>query len=103
LTDWRRNCVVVVGAAQGYPGPYRKGIPLHLPPDDLGLAWTIHAGTRRENDTVMASGGRVFGAVGEGPTLAEARRRAYAHIGAVQAEGIFFRRDIAAQQEEERA
>ena len=31
LSDWRRHCVVVVGAADGYPGRHLSGRPIELP------------------------------------------------------------------------
>ncbi|MFO7653231.1 MAG: phosphoribosylamine--glycine ligase [Candidatus Krumholzibacteriia bacterium] len=102
LTDWSHHCVVVVAAARGYPGPYRKGIRLQLPPD-RGDAWIIHAGTRREDGDLVSAGGRVLGAVGVGRGLVAARGQAYRCLDEVQAEGLFYRRDIGAREEEESA
>jgi phosphoribosylamine--glycine ligase len=87
---------VVVMASKGYPGPYETGIPI------AGLetvsqvpgAHAIHAGTKRLNGKLVTAGGRVLGMVGQGPTLQEAIRIAYA--GAAQAEfpGARMRGDI---------
>ena len=95
MTDWHRSSVVVVGASQGYPGAYAKGLPLQLPDDDPE-AWIIQAGTTRRDDALVTSGGRVLGAVGEGADLAAARHRAYALLDRVGGDGLFHRRDIAA-------
>jgi phosphoribosylamine---glycine ligase len=94
MTDWHRNAVVVVGAARGYPGPYRRGQPLVLPADEPA-AWIIHAGTAWHEDRLVTAGGRVLGAVGEGDSLTAARDRAYALLGRVRCDDLFHRRDIA--------
>jgi phosphoribosylamine--glycine ligase len=94
MTDWSRNAVVVVGASRGYPGAYEKGRPLELPPDEPA-AWIVQAGTRQEGARLVTAGGRVLGAVGEGPDLAIARARAYALLDAVRCGDLFCRRDIA--------
>jgi phosphoribosylamine---glycine ligase len=85
---------VVVGAARGYPGPYRRGQPLVLPADEPA-AWIIHAGTAWHEDRLVTAGGRVLGAVGEGDSLIAARDRAYALLGRVRCDDLFHRRDIA--------
>ena len=94
LTDWRRAAVVVVGAAEGYPGAYEKGRPIDLPPDDAGDAWVVHAGTARRDGGLVTSGGRVLGAVGVGAGFAAARREAYGLMDRVSFAGMHFRRDI---------
>jgi len=94
MTDWSRHAVVVVGASKGYPGAYEKGAALQLPPDEAA-AWIIHAGTAASDGRLVTAGGRVLGAVGEGPDLATARKRAYELLGRVRCPDLFFRRDIA--------
>ncbi|MDD5719207.1 MAG: phosphoribosylamine--glycine ligase [Candidatus Krumholzibacteria bacterium] len=94
MTDWQRSAVVVVGAARGYPGPYRRGQPLHLP-DDEASAWIIHAGTAAHAEGLTTAGGRLVGAVGEGASLAEARQRAYSLLDRVRCDDLFYRPDIA--------
>lgn len=95
LTDWTRAAAVVVGASEGYPGPYAKGTPLHLP-DDRDSAWIIQAGTARTPTGLVTSGGRVLGAVGVGGDVPEALDRAYALLEEARFTGMHFRRDIAA-------
>jgi phosphoribosylamine--glycine ligase len=85
--------VIVVGAAEGYPGSYEKGMPLSLPLDSE-TAWIIHAGTAWRGEQLVTAGGRVFGAVGQGDSLVLARRTAYALMSRVPAAGLHFRRDI---------
>jgi len=87
--------MIVVMAAGGYPGPYRKGDVIALPaelPDDTEI---IHAGTmRRDDGVIVTSGGRVLGVVGTGPTLLAARDAAYAVADQVSWQDAYFRRDI---------
>ena len=93
--------VVVICAADGYPGPPAKGGMITLPepvPIRHGPVQVIHAGTARDLDgRLVANGGRVLGIVGQGTTLGEARRAAYDYIDRIDFPTGFHRRDIAAR------
>ncbi len=94
-SSWLRQCVVVVGASDGYPGSYIKGRPMELPTDMPDDRWIIHAGTRRdEAGQLVTDGGRVLGAVGTGLTLDLARDAAYGLLAKTHFEGLVYRRDI---------
>jgi phosphoribosylamine--glycine ligase len=91
------TAVCVILASDGYPGSYRKGVPingLEQLPDDI-LAF--HAGTRSEGNSIVTSGGRVLGITARGPDLRTARERAYAATRLVTFPGCHFRSDIAAK------
>lgn len=85
----------VVVASGGYPGEYRKGLPIEIGPLPEG-AKLFHAGTALRDGRLVSSGGRVIAASASGATLAEARARAYAAAEGVRFEGAFYRRDIGA-------
>lgn len=55
----------------------------------------FHAGTKREADKVVTSGGRVIAVSAHAPTLREALDTVYAGVDQVHFEGKVFRRDIA--------
>ncbi|MGB6165727.1 MAG: phosphoribosylamine--glycine ligase [Pseudonocardiaceae bacterium] len=83
--------VVVVLAAQGYPGTPRTGDVI------TGAAGEgiLHAGTRRRDDGVVVSaGGRVLSVVGVGVDLAAARAQAYQRVERVHLPGGHYRNDI---------
>ena len=88
-------CVVLASA--GYPGPYEKGRGITGLDEAARVADVIHAGTRREGDETVTSGGRVLGIVGRGGTLGEALEAAYAGADRVRFEGKTLRRDIGAR------
>lgn len=98
LSDWSRHCVVVVGAADGYPGRYLSGKAIELP-RDRDDAWIIHAGTRESGGGVVTAGGRVLGAVGLAGHLEAARGLAYELLAATHFEGLTYRRDIGARKD----
>ena len=54
----------------------------------------FHAGTRRERDAVLTSGGRVLCAVGLGERVSDAQRQAYALVDCIRFPGMQYRRDI---------
>jgi phosphoribosylamine--glycine ligase len=86
--------VDVVLCAPGYPGDYRKGLPIAGVAAAEAEALIFHAGTRREGGRLQSSGGRVLNVVGQGPTLAAAASRAYSAAGMIEFEGKTMRSDI---------
>ncbi len=87
------TCGVTI-ASEGYPTARAEPRPVRLGelPSDTIL---YHAGTSSDvSGTLMASGGRVFTAVGLGDTPAGARARAYSLRSAVSFEGGWCRQDI---------
>ncbi len=92
-----RAAVTVVMAAAGYPerpetGKKISGLETVAEMPDVQV---FHAGTRRENNDVFTSGGRVLAVTALGETIAAARTRAYEAVGKIQFEGCHYRRDIA--------
>ena len=91
--------VCVVLASPGYPRRYPTGLPisgldaLADVPDVLAF----HAGTRRGPAGWETAGGRILGITARGPTVAEARERAYSAVERVSFEGAQCRSDIAAR------
>jgi phosphoribosylamine--glycine ligase len=88
---------VVVMASKGYPGPYETGIPISGldEVDSVPHAHAIHAGTKRMQGKLVTAGGRVLGLVGQGHTLNDAIKAAYAGVACVEFPGAQFRTDIA--------
>ena len=94
--DWdARPSLGVVMAAANYPetprtGDAISGLDKPAPID----AKVFHAGTRREGDQVVTTGGRVLCACALGDTVAEAQREAYALVSQIHWDGEFHRTDI---------
>ncbi|WP_174320807.1 phosphoribosylamine--glycine ligase [Gordonia aichiensis] len=83
--------VVVVIAAENYPGKPRTGDVI----TGAGGEGVLHAGTALGSDgQVVSSGGRVLGVLGVGADLAEARVQAYERIDAIKLPGSHHRSDI---------
>ncbi|NIM01590.1 MAG: phosphoribosylamine--glycine ligase [Acidobacteria bacterium] len=94
---WKNEAAVcVVMAAGGYPGSYGKGFKIEgLERAEASGAVVFHAGTRRENDDYVTSGGRVLGVTALGVDLDSARRNAYAAVGEIRWDDEHHRNDIA--------
>ncbi|HPI88741.1 MAG TPA: phosphoribosylamine--glycine ligase, partial [Spirochaetota bacterium] len=95
LSFKKEHAITVVMASGGYPGSYPKGkviTGLDRAGDDIIV---FHAGTRREGDNVLTSGGRVLNVTALGATLEEARQKVYDSISSISFEGGFYRKDIA--------
>lgn len=91
---------VVVMCAAGYPGSYKKGVEISLPPDsDIPEgAWIIHAGTKSSGGKILSDGGRVLGLVACADTLSGALDKAYNLAEKTSFPGAHFRRDIGRRQ-----
>ncbi|MGJ3264117.1 MAG: phosphoribosylamine--glycine ligase [Salinarimonas sp.] len=94
---WRDEVALVVTlAANGYPGAVEAGSEIRGLDAAAALPGVrvFHAGTRRDGDRVLASGGRVLSVVGLGADVGKARERAYAGVDAIDWPQGFCRRDI---------
>ncbi|MFN0248764.1 MAG: phosphoribosylamine--glycine ligase [Kofleriaceae bacterium] len=92
-----RVAVCVVVAAAGYPGTPRTGDViggLDAVGDDVVV---FHAGTRADGDAIVSAGGRVLGVTALGPSVEQARARAYAAVDRIDLAGKQVRRDIGAR------
>ncbi|MDY6906909.1 MAG: phosphoribosylamine--glycine ligase [Chloroflexota bacterium] len=99
--EWSpRPCVGVVMASGGYPGGYRKGLPIEGLDEVDGDVLVFHAGTREAGGGVVTDGGRVLTVVASGETMAQAREKAYANVARIHFEGCHYRRDIALREVE---
>lgn len=97
---WKDGAAVaVVVAAQDYPGKPRTGDVIHgvLDVERLEGVDVIHAGTATDGEGhLVTAGGRVLAVTAVGPTVAEARDRAYQGVACLEIEGAHHRSDIAA-------
>ncbi|MET9660401.1 phosphoribosylamine--glycine ligase [Streptomyces sp. NPDC006510] len=97
---WRDDAAVtVVIASHNYPGTPRTGDPIEglddVAAQDAPHAYVLHAGTRREGDTIVSAGGRVLSVTATGKDLADARERAYTAAARIRLDGSQLRTDIA--------
>jgi phosphoribosylamine--glycine ligase len=95
--DWSTDAALtVVMASKGYPGSYEKGQVITGLDEAAALPGItlFHAGTERRGGDIVAVGGRVLNVTATGPTIAEARTRAYAAVAKIHWQGAFVRRDI---------
>ena len=95
----KRSCICVVMSSGGYPGKYEtgfeiKGLDQFKKEDDIFI---FHAGTKKEKNHYVTSGGRVLGVTGLGEGLERAIARTYGVVDRISFERCFFRRDIGAK------
>src|SRR5947209_3649704 len=86
-------------AANGYPdepepGSEIRGLDIAASDPRVKI---FHAGTRRDDQWLIAAGGRVLGVTALGRDLAEAHERAYAAVDRIDWPEGFCRRDIGVQ------
>jgi phosphoribosylamine--glycine ligase len=100
-----RVAVCVVACSGGYPGSYRKGVPIFgLNRIETGPDLQVfHAGTRMAGRDLVTDGGRVFAVTALGTDVHDARKRCYDALALVEFEGMHFREDIGISQAATRA
>lgn len=94
--DWDpRPSLGVVMAAEHYPGTPRLGDIINTwDAPDVDDTKVFHAGTRREGEHAVTTGGRVLCVCALGETVAAAQRAAYAEVAGISWPGEFHRHDI---------
>jgi phosphoribosylamine--glycine ligase len=89
------KAVCVVLASEGYPESSSSGDDISGIDNIPTGVYIYHAGTEEENGRFYTAGGRVLNVVGTGPTIIEARARAYAAVEQIHFDGMQYRTDIA--------
>jgi len=91
--------VCVVMASGGYPGAFESGKVITGLADAAALpdVAVFHAGTKRDGDSILTSGGRVLGVTATADSLPRAIHRAYDAAGMIHFEGAQYRSDIGAK------
>jgi len=92
-----RPAVCVVLASEGYPGEYRKGLPISGLEEAAKIpdVKVFHAGTAIRDGRVVTSGGRVLGVTALGDNIARAKYQAYSAVKCISWPGKWCRKDIA--------
>lgn len=96
---WKpKHSLCLVLASEGYPGSYAKGKVISgLQAKQNATAKVYHAGTEKNGNDVVTSGGRVLGVTAIADTLEAAKDAAYQANSKISFEGKIFRRDIGAK------
>lgn len=96
--QWKKQAAVcVVMASEGYPGSYKKGLPIIglAEANALEGAVVFHAGTKMVDGQVATNGGRVLGVTAVAEDIKAARDKAYEAVEKINFSGAFCRKDIA--------
>jgi len=86
--------VDVVLTSGGYPGNYNKGLEITGIKNLTTDCVIFHAGTKKEGDKIVTSGGRVLNIVVSGGDLKTAITKVYRECQKVNFEGMYYRKDI---------
>jgi phosphoribosylamine---glycine ligase len=89
------KAVCVVLASEGYPESSSSGDEISGLEEIPTGVYIYHAGTEERDGRLYTAGGRVLNVVGTGPTIIEARARAYAAVEQIHFDGMQYRTDIA--------
>ncbi len=85
----------VVAASGGYPGKYKKGLPIAgIAAAEAKGGTVFHAGTYQKKTDLVTDGGRVLGVTAIAETFDAAFGKAYQAIESITFDGIYYRKDI---------
>jgi phosphoribosylamine--glycine ligase len=92
-----RPSVCVVMASEGYPGEYKKGLPIRGLDEAAAVedVKVFHSGTQLVDGQVVTAGGRVLAVTALGDSIAAAKLRAYTAVKCIRWPGAWCRKDIA--------
>jgi phosphoribosylamine---glycine ligase len=91
------TAVCVILASEGYPGEYKKGVPINGIEEAEAIpgVTVYHAGTKIQDDgTLVTAGGRVLAVTCYAEAIDVALRRVYRAVSYIHFQGMHFRRDI---------
>lgn len=92
------SSVCVVAASGGYPDKFEKGFEItgleKITDPEIKI---FHAGTKKEGDKIVTSGGRVLGvtSVSQSKDLRTSKEKAYEALNKINFKNIYYRTDIA--------
>jgi phosphoribosylamine--glycine ligase len=87
------SAAAVIAVSGGYPGTFEAGKVIS------GLDKTedvllFHAGTKKQGDELLTSGGRVMAVTALAPSLLEAVNKAYENVDRIHFDQLYYRKDI---------
>lgn len=88
-----KTAVTVVCTSGGYPGEFKKGLPI-TGLENVQGSIVFQGGTKKVGAEVLTSGGRVLSVTSLSSSIKAAAARSYKAISGICYEGIYFRRDI---------
>ncbi len=92
ITDERFVATVML-VSGGYPGTFSKGYPVSGL-DSVSDCVVFHAGTKKSEDKIVTSGGRVMAISSWGDTMKEALEGAYKNASRIHFDYKYYRSDI---------
>ena len=100
----KRSAATIVAVSGGYPGDYRKGLPVTLSYlnndqtrkhiDDEGGTMVFHSGTKNEGKELVTNGGRVFAVSSLADSIGEAVEASLEVLEQIHFDGKYYRTDI---------
>ena len=88
-----RAAATVMLVSGGYPGSYQKGKTISGI-NEVKNSVVFHAGTKKEGDEVVTSGGRVIALTSFGNDYKDALKKSYQSAEKLQFDKMYFRKDI---------
>jgi phosphoribosylamine---glycine ligase len=93
IEEDERAAAAIILASGGYPGEYKKGIPVSGV-ERVNDSMVFHAGARSDNGGLVTSGGRVFAVASFGKDFRQALAVSLRNAEIIDFEGKYYRRDI---------
>ncbi|MPM48907.1 Phosphoribosylamine--glycine ligase [bioreactor metagenome] len=88
-----QTAVTLVMVSEGYPGDYKKGIPVDLS-KLTGDTLLFHSGTKEKDGKLVTSGGRVLALTHVGTCINECREKLYKTVANIGFDGCSYRKDL---------
>jgi len=89
-----RTASTIMLVSGGYPEKYEKGKKITFNNNEKNESIVFHAGTKKESNNVITSGGRVISVTSYGKNIAESTKNSYNTINNISFENMNYRQDI---------
>ncbi len=96
ITFDERACATVVAVSNGYPGEFKKNLPISQSVNLKINTDTIifHGGTKKVDDTIVTNGGRVLSVSSFGENISDAVIKSKQVLENIYFDGMYYRKDI---------
>ncbi len=88
-----RSASTIMLVSGGYPEKYKSGVEIEIGAD-VNSDLLFHAGTKKIDNKIVTSGGRVISVTAYGKNLETALKNSYSSIDNVSFDKMYFRKDI---------
>ena len=88
------SMVTIVAVSGGYPGDYKKNLPISQSVNESANTLVFHCGTKKTENDIVTNGGRVLAVTSFGEDIQKAAQQSLVALEKIHFDGMYYRKDI---------